>query len=232
MIDFPINPVHGSTYSYLDIQYTFYKPTSTEGYWRVSTPASVGVATPTEINEGTDNAKYVTPQGLDNSEYVREDKTSGETVLNSSSSERLKASGTGVEITGKLVLGGDVEKDGLAVGYHLLYDSDLGTGTAVLSQDWDNFDAVYLVCYLSNSTGGYSGERTSTHLTNRFLTGTTRVSAGDLSGPGSEHARVLVNFDASDKSILTVESSFSAGGTSSAFIREIWGVKHPSAPKI
>ncbi len=115
MIDFPLNPTHGNTYTYLDIQYTFYKPTTAEGYWRVATPASVGVATPTEINEGTDNAKYVTPQGLDSSEYVREDKTSGETVLDYAGSERLKASNAGVEITGKLLLDGDVEKDGSVV---------------------------------------------------------------------------------------------------------------------
>lgn len=112
MIDFPNNPTNGSTYSYQGIKYTFHKPTTAEGYWRVTTPTTLGVATPTEINEGTDNAKYVTPMGLDSSEYVREDKTSGETVLNSSGSERLKTVGTGVEVTGNLDFSGNLVYSG------------------------------------------------------------------------------------------------------------------------
>jgi len=106
-INFPNTPVNGNTYTYIGIQYTYIKvPPTTEGYWAVKTPATIGVATPTNINEGTDNAKYVTPLGLNGSKYVREDESTGETVLNNSGLERLKTTVQGVEVTGSLRVNG------------------------------------------------------------------------------------------------------------------------------
>ncbi len=114
-INFPDNPVNGNQYTYNDIVYTYKKSGSNEGYWTVLTPSSVGVATPTEIDEGTNNEKYASPQGLAGSKYVREDEASGETVLNATGEKRFKTTAQGVEVTGKLVLGSDVVKDGNTV---------------------------------------------------------------------------------------------------------------------
>jgi hypothetical protein len=69
-INFPNTPVNGSTYDYLKVRYTYTKPNAAyEGYWRVSTPGSVGIATSAEIDAGTDDVKYVTPEGLESSKY-------------------------------------------------------------------------------------------------------------------------------------------------------------------
>lgn len=113
-INFPNSPVAGNTYEYLDIQY-IYRMSGATGWWAVNTPAFVGVATPTEINEGTNNEKFVSPQGLNASKYVREDEVSGETTLSANGLERLRASNTGTHLTGQLVLDGEVVKDGFNV---------------------------------------------------------------------------------------------------------------------
>lgn len=105
-INFPNSPVNGSTYNYQDIVYTYLKPDANEGYWAVKTPSTVGVATNTEINEGVDLVKYVTPAALNNSKYVREDEVSGETALHYNGTERVKAKSDGVAVTGKLYLNG------------------------------------------------------------------------------------------------------------------------------
>lgn len=113
-VNFPNSPINGNTYTYLDIQYTFVKVGTDEGYWKVSTPASVGVATSTEINTGTDNAKYISPLGLEGSKYVRED-VGGETLLNANGATRLKTTVAGIEVTGKLFLDGEIDKNGFDV---------------------------------------------------------------------------------------------------------------------
>lgn len=105
-IDFPSNPVNGNTYSYLDVQYTYIQTPPHPGYWAVITPASYGVATPDEINEGTDNGKFTTSRGLEGSKYVREDEASGETSLFYNALLRLKALVTGVNVTGSLTENG------------------------------------------------------------------------------------------------------------------------------
>jgi hypothetical protein len=64
-INFPNTPVNGSTYDFNGVRYTFTQPNvAFEGYWRVTTPGSVGIATSNEISAGVDGAKYVTPLGL------------------------------------------------------------------------------------------------------------------------------------------------------------------------
>jgi hypothetical protein len=63
-INFPNSPTHGSTYNYGGVRYTYSKNGSDEGYWRVTTPGSTGVATSAEINTGTSPIKYVTPLEL------------------------------------------------------------------------------------------------------------------------------------------------------------------------
>ena len=105
-INFPNNPINGNTYTYNNIVYTFLRPTTGEGYWAVLTPSSVGVATSDEIDEGTNNVKYVAPASLVGSKYVREDQTSGETVLNANGVERLKTTDQGTESTGQMLLNG------------------------------------------------------------------------------------------------------------------------------
>ena len=71
-IDFPAAPVDGTTYDYLGIRYTFVKPDANVGYWNVSTHGSVGNASWEEINAGTDDTKYITPFGIEGSDYVDE----------------------------------------------------------------------------------------------------------------------------------------------------------------
>ena len=68
-INFPGNPVNGNTYTYDDIVYTYIQSGSNEGYWKIATPGTVGIATPSDINLGVDNIKYITPYGLANSDY-------------------------------------------------------------------------------------------------------------------------------------------------------------------
>tara|TARA_R110000744_G_scaffold208461_14_gene327210 strand:+ start:4740 stop:5576 length:837 start_codon:yes stop_codon:yes gene_type:complete len=64
-INFPNTPVNGSTYDFNGVRYTYTQPNVLfEGYWRVTTPGSVGIATSNEISAGVDGAKYVTPLGL------------------------------------------------------------------------------------------------------------------------------------------------------------------------
>lgn len=103
-INFPSSPVDGNTYTYLNTHYTYKQEGANEGYWRVTLPVLSGRATSDEINAGVDNDKFISCLGLNTSKYVREDESSGETVLESNGTERLKASNAGVEVTGKLVL--------------------------------------------------------------------------------------------------------------------------------
>ena len=79
-IDFPSSPSNGQTYDYNGIRFT-YLVTGSTGVWQVTTPGTYGVASSAEIDAGTDAVKYVTPQELEASKYVREDDTSGVTIL-------------------------------------------------------------------------------------------------------------------------------------------------------
>ena len=63
-IDFP-PAVDGTTYTYNQITYTFVKDGANVGYWTITTPGTVGVASTAEIDAGTDPVKYLTPLQLD-----------------------------------------------------------------------------------------------------------------------------------------------------------------------
>ena len=67
-INFPNSPVNGNTYTYSGIKYTYVDAGG--GYWKVSTPGSVGIANAAEINAGTEAVKYVTPEELALSKYA------------------------------------------------------------------------------------------------------------------------------------------------------------------
>ena len=69
-INFPSSPVDGNTYDYLGIRFTF-DGTTSPGFWKIVTPGNTSAATPAEIDTGTDNAKMVTPFGLNGSDYAR-----------------------------------------------------------------------------------------------------------------------------------------------------------------
>ncbi len=106
-INFPNNPLDGATYTFNNVGYRFIRPNlSNTGYWAVATPATAGLATPTDIDAGSDNSKYITPLGLDGSKYVREDQTSGNTELKHKGSTRVKTTNTGVEMTGNVLING------------------------------------------------------------------------------------------------------------------------------
>ncbi len=208
MIDFPDNPVHGSTYTYQNIQYAFINPNPTDsGYWAVKTPSTVGVATPTEIDEGTDNSKYASPQGLNGSKYVREDEVSGETVLNSGGAERLKANATGVEVTGKLVLGGDTMKDTVKVGFTTLFSGiAYGTEDIPLSKSLAHFDAV--IIYGRNSEGGSASSITQ---------------IDDLLGAGNSDSGYLGEVLSSTKGWYGRVQTSSSSNTSLRIYTGAWG---------
>lgn len=69
-IDFPGSPVDGTTYDYQGVRYIWKELTPPGiGYWRVYTPGTVGIATYSEIDAGTEGIKYVTPKELGLSKY-------------------------------------------------------------------------------------------------------------------------------------------------------------------
>tara|TARA_R110000851_G_scaffold244874_2_gene397626 strand:- start:11920 stop:12738 length:819 start_codon:yes stop_codon:yes gene_type:complete len=63
-INFPNSPVNGSTYNYQGITYTYSKNGTDEGYWRVTTPGTLGVASTNDIDAELDTIKYLTPLQL------------------------------------------------------------------------------------------------------------------------------------------------------------------------
>ena len=64
-INFPNNPSTGNTYDYNGVRYTY----QAGGYWAITTPGTVGVASGAEVIAGTDNVKYVTPKAMEDSDY-------------------------------------------------------------------------------------------------------------------------------------------------------------------
>ena len=75
MINFPSNPVHGQQYIFNQIKYTYLVIGST-GYWGINRPGSIGVATTADVDEGTNNTKYVSPSSMEGSKYLtRSDET-------------------------------------------------------------------------------------------------------------------------------------------------------------
>jgi len=68
-INFPNTPIDGNTYDYGGIRYTYADTGGGNGYWRVTTPGTVGIASSAEINTGTDLIKYVTAKEFAGSQY-------------------------------------------------------------------------------------------------------------------------------------------------------------------
>jgi hypothetical protein len=95
-INFPNSPVHGTTYEYQGTTYRFELTTGSVGYWKVHLPIPSGLATPTEIDAGSEPIKYITPEALALSKYNRSEsdfqilvsnparviRTTGRTYLN------------------------------------------------------------------------------------------------------------------------------------------------------
>lgn len=70
-INFPSNPVEGQTYDFHDVRYTFTLVGGAPGYWRILQPGLGGAANPAEINAGLISDKYIAPDALNQSEYMR-----------------------------------------------------------------------------------------------------------------------------------------------------------------
>jgi len=68
-INFPNSPSTGNTYSYAGVTYTY----SSGGYWAITAPATFGVASTSEVNDGIQSVKYVSPFNLKQSNYLRSD---------------------------------------------------------------------------------------------------------------------------------------------------------------
>ena len=64
-INFPNNPSTGNTYDYNGVRYTY----QAGGYWAITTPGTVGVASGAEVIGGLDNVKYATPKAMEDSDY-------------------------------------------------------------------------------------------------------------------------------------------------------------------
>tara|TARA_R110000851_G_scaffold47459_1_gene115242 strand:- start:677 stop:1342 length:666 start_codon:yes stop_codon:yes gene_type:complete len=170
-INFPTTPVNGSTYDYEGIRYTFTNPNvAFEGYWRVTTPGSVGIATSAEISAGVDIVKYITPEGLNGSQYVREDEASGETRLNYSGSERLKTDSAGVEVTGNFVLPGTLFNKGSELVDFIVESGEANGGRyrkwhSGLVEQWRKWNASGSTLTISlpvpyNTAKGFAGRAT------------------------------------------------------------------------
>lgn len=74
--NFPSNPVHGNTYDYKGIRYTYLAQNESgtpidPGFWSVTTPGTFGAATEAEVNAGLNTVKYVSPKSLRDSEYLQ-----------------------------------------------------------------------------------------------------------------------------------------------------------------
>ena len=64
-INFPNSPSVGNTYDYGGVRYTY----QASGYWAVTTPGTVGIASGAEVIAGIDDAKYVTPKAMEDSDF-------------------------------------------------------------------------------------------------------------------------------------------------------------------
>lgn len=69
-INFPNSPIGGNTYDYLGIRYTYVDSGGGKGYWHVTTPGTVGVASAAEIDAGAEAIKYMTPKEHALSKYA------------------------------------------------------------------------------------------------------------------------------------------------------------------
>jgi hypothetical protein len=67
-INFPNNPIHGNTYEYASVKYSYKDTGSGKGFWRTIT-ADSGPATSAELDAGTNTDKYATPASLQGSKY-------------------------------------------------------------------------------------------------------------------------------------------------------------------
>lgn len=221
-INFPNAPVNKSTYTYLSTEYTFIQPdTNFDGYWAVLTPATVGVATPTEINAGTDNSKYTSPDGLNSSKYVREDEATGETLLKANGLERLKAQTTGIKVTGQVVLDGDVLRDSTKTGITELWTGSAGDGVAIAFADsLDKYDMV--LCQADvNGTLGLSTLASAYFETGSLVTkGAATIHTEFLQGATTFRVSIgLENITTAGADVLVSSSLYS--GT----VTGIYGVK-------
>ena len=226
-INFPNTPVNGSTYDYLKVRYTYTKPNAAyEGYWRVTTPGSVGIATSVEIDASSDDAKYITPEGLGGSQYVREDEASGETTLNYNGSERLKTDSVGVEITGKLLLSGDTKKNGVKVGLSSLWTGSATSGTINFSQPLSDFDVIMVEGYLTDSLSGGlgidAGVVSTTYSSESILTaGELVLIHSTQSGTGASYLTLgLSNIVGSSATVNRARSTYEGS------IVSVYGIKY------
>lgn len=227
-VDFPTNPVDGSTYEYQNVVYVYVTTSGADGYWAVRRPGQLSPATSGELNEGTSNTKYATPLGLAGSKYVREDQAIGETVLNHSGAERLKTTAQGVETSGRLTLGGDTYKDGIKVGRTTLIDDEvLRNGEVMITREQvDSYD-MFIV---------YGGSNLATHgfgcftVESRDLAfGGTRdvLCVADTGGGTSTAVRILgyrLDVGAGD-GVYVYEAH--AGSYTDVWVRRVVGIKFP-----
>lgn len=121
-INFPNSPVGGTTYSYLGVTYVFKNTGSGTGFWQITGPGTYGLATTAEIDAGTEELKYIGPEGLAGSKYVKEDEVTFQTSLNYNGTAKLETNSSGLAITGNVAATGTLASGNITV-----------TGTVVAS---------------------------------------------------------------------------------------------------
>lgn len=69
-INFPNSPIGGNTYDFLGVRYTYVDSGGGLGYWKVTTPGTVGIASSAEIDADVEPVKYITPLSFAGSKYA------------------------------------------------------------------------------------------------------------------------------------------------------------------
>lgn len=71
-INFPSSPTNGQTYDYGNVRYTFTNTGGAPGYWKIIEPGLGGPASVADINAGTESGKWIAPDALTGSNFMKD----------------------------------------------------------------------------------------------------------------------------------------------------------------
>ncbi len=193
-INFPDTPIDGSTYDYDGIRYTFIKNGTDQGYWSVTTPGTVGIATSVDINNGVDDVKYITPLGLDGSTYRTQLDTNTNDIANIS-----------------VIIGAM-----FPVGHVLITTNENNPTSYGYPGTWAKINSGYSLQAVDSGAGGYSGSNSqAVPLLAHTHTGASHshtVDSHSHTGPSHTHT-ANHNHTASSNSTGAHTHTFGMGGS-------------------